>query len=112
MRCNSAIKYAIQRRITKNGVIGMKNLFVVVVFCLCVFLNATAFARTAPSSAPAKSTKTEAVQKAYSGNKKNHVFHKAGCRYFNCKACTERFDSAQEAQKAGYTPCKICMKAS
>ena len=94
----------------------MKRILLSMGFCICVFLSAVAFAQTeqAPSTANAAtpSDTAAASQKAYSGNKRNHIFHKLGCRYYNCKTCTERFDTPQEAQAAGYKPCKICMKAS
>ena len=30
------------------------------------------------------------------------------CRYFNCKACTVVFQSAEEARANGYRACKVC----
>lgn len=93
----------------------MKNVLLAVGFCICMFFSVAAFAQAAQSPAPAKEAPSDnaaVVQKAYSGNKRNHVFHKLGCRYYNCKTCTERFDTVEEAQKAGYAPCKICMKTS
>jgi len=44
----------------------------------------------------------------YHGNVRSHKFHRPGCRYYNCKNCTARFTSRQEAIKAGYVPCKVC----
>ncbi|MBA7680632.1 hypothetical protein ES703_88953 [subsurface metagenome] len=44
----------------------------------------------------------------YHGNVKSKVFHKPGCRYYNCKDCTATFRSRQNAINAGYRPCKIC----
>lgn len=42
------------------------------------------------------------------GNYKSHIYHNAQCRYFNCKACTVVFGSAEEARENGYRACKIC----
>lgn len=57
-------------------------------------------------SSPSKgSQKIEAV---FHGNLKSRVFHRTGCRYFNCKNCTAVFNSREEAINAGYRPCKIC----
>ncbi len=48
------------------------------------------------------------VPGAYHGNTSSHVFHKKGCKHFNCKNCTEEFDSREAAIKAGYRPCGGC----
>ena len=50
-----------------------------------------------------------AATSSYSGNAKTRIFHVSGCRYFNCKACTVRFKSAEEARSNGYKPCKRCL---
>lgn len=44
----------------------------------------------------------------FHGNVKTHVFHRQGCRYFDCKACTATFASRDAAVAAGYKPCKVC----
>jgi len=44
----------------------------------------------------------------YHGNKKSHVFHRPGCRHYNCKNCTVVFKSRKEAISAGYRPCGMC----
>jgi len=44
----------------------------------------------------------------YHGNVTSRIYHNARCKYFNCKKCTVVFKSAQEAQQAGYRPCKVC----
>lgn len=46
--------------------------------------------------------------KQYSGNSSTKVYHHKECRYFDCTACTIGFDSKEEAEKAGYTPCRLC----
>ena len=38
----------------------------------------------------------------YHGNKRSHVFHGPTCRDYNCKNCTVRLESYQEAVGAGY----------
>ena len=44
----------------------------------------------------------------YHGNSKSHIFHKPGCRYYNCKKCTVEFTTREDAISAGYRPCKVC----
>jgi micrococcal nuclease len=44
----------------------------------------------------------------YRGNVGSQVFHKPGCKYYDCKGCTASFKSRDEAVKAGYKPCKVC----
>lgn len=44
----------------------------------------------------------------YHGNIDSLKFHKPDCRYYNSKNCTRIFKSKEEAEKAGYSPCKIC----
>jgi endonuclease YncB( thermonuclease family) len=44
----------------------------------------------------------------FHGNVKSRIFHKSGCRYFNCKSCTEGFETRQQAIDAGYRPCGVC----
>ena len=67
--------------------------------------------RAAPAQSPAKEAPAPAqtAASAYSGNAKTRIFHASGCRYFNCKACTVRFKSIEEARSNGYTPCKRCL---
>jgi len=44
----------------------------------------------------------------YVGNTESKIFHKPGCRYYGCKACTKKFYSRQAAIDAGYRACKTC----
>ena len=44
----------------------------------------------------------------YHGNVKSKVFHRPGCRYYDCKNCAATFASRDEALNAGYRPCKVC----
>ena len=55
-----------------------------------------------PSSPPEQQTVI------YHGNVGSQVFHKPGCKYYDCKDCTASFKSKDEAVKAGYKPCKVC----
>ena len=44
----------------------------------------------------------------FHGNASSHVFHKPGCKHFNCRNCTVEFTSRNEAVSAGYRACGIC----
>ncbi len=44
----------------------------------------------------------------YHGNQRSYIFHRPGCRYYNCKNCVVEFNSRQQALAAGFRPCKIC----
>ena len=74
-----------------------------------LLLTVPAFAApTQPVEEAAVPAQTAATS-SYSGNAKTRVFHVSGCRYFNCKACTGCFKSAEEARSNGYKPCKRCL---
>ena len=57
----------------------------------------------APATAPASAAKGK-----YHGSTASKVFHRPGCRYYNCKSCTMGFATREEAIAAGYRPCKAC----
>ena len=59
-----------------------------------------------PTAVPKKQLQLAAT--VYHGNIKSHKFHRPGCRYYNCKACTRIFTSKAQALEAGYIPCKVC----
>lgn len=44
----------------------------------------------------------------YHGNQNSYIFHRPGCRYYNCKNCVVAFASREAALKAGFRPCKVC----
>lgn len=44
----------------------------------------------------------------YSGNVQSHKFHRPGCKHYNCKNCTAKFATREQAKAAGYSPCGIC----
>ena len=46
----------------------------------------------------------------YHGNRRSHVFHGPTCRDYNCKNCTVRLGSYQEAVGAGYRAHRECVK--
>lgn len=90
----------------------MQSRLSAIILSLAAALLLTAQAFAAPTQSPAKETAaapTQVATSSYSGNAKTRVFHASGCRYFNCKSCTVRFKSAEEARSSGYTPCKRCM---
>ena len=74
-----------------------------------LLLTAPAFAAPAQPAKEAAVPVQTAATSSYSGNAKTRIFHVSGCRYFNCKACTVRFKSAEEARSNGYKPCKRCL---
>ncbi len=45
----------------------------------------------------------------YHGNKRSYVFHGPSCRDYNCKNCTVRLKSVQEAVGAGYRAHRECV---
>ena len=47
-------------------------------------------------------------QTGFHGNTSSHVFHKPGCKHFNCRNCTVEFKSRNAAVNAGYRPCGMC----
>ncbi|MBG0789393.1 MAG: hypothetical protein H0S80_02730 [Desulfovibrionaceae bacterium] len=49
-----------------------------------------------------------AASMVYHGNQRSYIFHRPGCRYYNCKNCVVEFTSRQQALAAGFRPCKIC----
>ncbi|MBG3877995.1 hypothetical protein FVW20_13500 [Desulfovibrio oxamicus] len=52
---------------------------------------------------------TQAAQNAvYHGNVQSHIFHRQGCTYYACKACTAAFATRKAALDAGFRPCKVC----
>lgn len=62
-----------------------------------------------PAAPPHKAAAQQAAPRiVYHGNLRSHKFHRPGCRYYNCKNCTARFTSREQAIKAGYVPCKVC----
>ena len=52
--------------------------------------------------------KPDLVIKPYHGNVKSKKFHRHDCRYYSCRNCLARFQTREDATKAGYYPCKVC----
>ncbi len=50
----------------------------------------------------------ESAALVYHGNTKSRIFHRPGCRYYDCSACTRDFSSREQAVDAGFKPCGIC----
>ncbi|MCK8601043.1 thermonuclease family protein [Desulfoferrobacter suflitae] len=46
--------------------------------------------------------------RGYHGNVSSKVFHSEQCKHYNCKNCTARFSSRDEALRAGFKPCSMC----
>ncbi|WP_136796214.1 thermonuclease family protein [Desulfosediminicola ganghwensis] len=51
---------------------------------------------------------TASAPGTYHGNVKSHVFHDPSCRHYNCKNCTETFQTRDGAVAAGYRSCGQC----
>lgn len=67
-----------------------------------------AVAAWAPSAWSQDAKKPAPVIKPYHGNVKSKKFHRQGCRYYSCRNCLARFQTREDAIKAGYIPCKVC----
>lgn len=44
----------------------------------------------------------------FQGNTKSEVFHREGCRYWDCRDCTRYFSTAEDALEQGFRPCGAC----
>jgi endonuclease YncB( thermonuclease family) len=64
--------------------------------------------KSTSNSVPGLDSNSPATETIYHGNTQSHIFHSAGCKHFNCKACTASFSGRDEAITAGYRPCKAC----
>lgn len=51
---------------------------------------------------------TNIESSSYHGNIKSRIFHKPGCRYYDCVNCIAIFKTKEAATQAGYRSCKIC----
>ena len=45
----------------------------------------------------------------YRGNRRSHVFHAPGCRYYKCRNCVIELRSLKQAKKQGFRPHKRCV---
>lgn len=48
----------------------------------------------------------------YQGNTASLIFHQEGCRYWDCRDCTQYFTTIEEALEQGFRPCGICKPGS
>lgn len=48
------------------------------------------------------------IDDQYRGNTLSKVFHSPKCAHYNCRNCTARFSSRDQAIQAGFKPCAIC----
>lgn len=42
------------------------------------------------------------------GNVKSMIYHLPWCDFYDCANCTALFTNAEEAEQAGYSPCRFC----
>lgn len=59
------------------------------------------------NGAPALQAQT-VVAGEYHGNTLSKVFHRPTCEHYNCKNCTARFYTKDQAIQAGFKPCAVC----
>jgi micrococcal nuclease len=62
-------------------------------------------------ASPPRGVAGGAVSGLFRGNAKSLVYHRSGCRHFNCANCVTVFRSAAEAERAGYRPHAECVRA-
>jgi hypothetical protein len=44
----------------------------------------------------------------YHGNQRSHVFHRSGCKDYDCPNCVVAFETREDAVKNGFRPCGVC----
>ena len=44
----------------------------------------------------------------YHGNVSSRIFHRTGCKYYNCLNCIINFYNREDAIKSGFKPCRVC----
>lgn len=65
----------------------------------------------ATGAAPAKTAgpaAQESAGQAVHGNPDSKIYHLPSCRYYGSKGASKTFATVEEAQAAGYRPCKTC----
>ncbi len=65
---------------------------------------------SAPRSAAPRATPRAAIAGPYHGNRNSHVYHAPSCRNYNCPNCTVAFQSAADAERAGFRPAGDCLR--
>ncbi|MBU1155348.1 MAG: Ada metal-binding domain-containing protein [Proteobacteria bacterium] len=89
----------------RRGKAWATGLLLALLFCsLAAWAQTTAPAKSNPGSA----VRTTQAEMVYHGNVRSRKFHRPSCRYYDCKNCTARFTSREQAIQAGYVPCKVC----
>lgn len=83
-------------------------LFLLVIGLLNIVTSSVAVENQNTSYNETSSQDKNSHSKPYSANSSTKVYHNKECRYFDCNACTVEFDSVEEAEKAGYKPCRLC----
>ncbi|AGC49428.1 hypothetical protein K9U34_06095 [Lawsonia intracellularis] len=82
--------------------------FLLVISFLSIHTSSVAVESEKSTYSDQLTSENKVYNKQYSGNSSTKVYHNKECRYFDCTACTIGFDSKEEAEKAGYTPCRLC----
>ena len=83
--------------------------WIAALLCLIWLAGAVCLVASRSLAGPQTAAAVQARQDAaYHGNVRSGVFHRAGCRYYNCRNCVAVFNTREEALKAGYRPCKVC----
>lgn len=82
--------------------------FLLVIVFFSIHTSSIAFESEKSTYSDSYTSNNKLHNKQYSGNSSTKVYHNKECRYFDCITCTIGFDSKEEAEKAGYTPCKLC----
>jgi len=70
---------------------------------LALVLVLAALLAWSPPEAPAQQPAT-----VYHGNVRSRIYHRPGCRYYDCRMCVVTFTTKQQAEAAGYRGCKVC----
>jgi hypothetical protein len=59
---------------------------------------------------PACSRQNESVQGPFHGNTQSRVYHAPSCPNYNCRNCTAVFQSAGQAERAGFQAARDCIR--
>ena len=66
-------------------------------------------ARRRPSAAQESTPVADDADGPFRGNTRSRVYHTNSCRNARCRNCTSSFNTAKEAEAAGYRPAGDCM---
>ena len=87
----------------------MPMLYRIVVIPLNRILVETTMKKIFASLALAMFISTPAIAVVYHGNPESKVFHHPDCQHYASPKATEKFSSKEQAIKAKYKPCKLCL---